>query len=303
MRTTSIGDLSTVLEFKGARSSGDDAGAINLSEGSVALAGWTAGYTDSLMNFWDGDFQFQANAPSRGVGIVSFEKEITDDFKIAVATETGVPSTTGMDARFVPITFTDPVVSVRARYEKDDFTLHTSAMLHELKRGGDNRILALLGESGSASTPGYAASIGATVPLKFIPEDDEFTFQATYAANASSYLGTKADLATLSAFAPSSAQTRGWSALASYHHVWSENWESNIFASRLQLDVMLPAGTPRAEVERFAANLIWKPVEELKVGGEIGHVDVKLSHNGVLGAFSGVSGRALVGYMFATLEF
>lgn len=76
-----------------------------------------------------------------------------------------------------------------------------------------------------------------------------------------------------------------------------------MFASRLQLDVLLPHGSPRIDVERYAANLIWKPEEGLKVGAEIGRVDVKLTPNGVLGVLNGVSGRALVGYLFATWTF
>lgn len=215
MRKTALGDLSTVFELKAEQDSSGSGGVVNLSEGTVALRGWTVGYTSSLMNFWDGDFQFSANAPSRNVGLASFEAEITDDFKIAAASETGVPSTPGMDVRFVPVTFTDPVASIRARFEKDDFTLHASAMLHELKRGGDNPILALVGQTGSATTPGWAASAGATLPMKLIHEDDDLTFQATYAANASSYLGTRADLATLAGIAPAATETRGWSALAS----------------------------------------------------------------------------------------
>jgi hypothetical protein len=303
LRQTPLGGLSTVVELKAERDSGGDAGIVNLSEGTVALRGWTAGFTDSLMNFWDGDFQFSANAPSRNVGIVSFEASVTDDVKIAVANETGVPSSTGTDVRFIPVTFADPVASIRARYDKDDLTIHASAMVHELKRGGDNPVLALVGQTGSATTPGWAASLGVTLPVKAIHEDDTFTLQGTYAANASSYLGTRADLATLSALAPAAAQTRGWSAIASYHHVWSEQFESNVFASRLQLDVPLPNGAPRADVERYAANLIWKPVDGFKTGIEVGQVDVKLAPNGILGVLNGASGRALVGYVFATWNF
>jgi hypothetical protein len=208
-----------------------------------------------------------------------------------------------MDVRFIPVTFEDPVVSARARYEKDDFEVHLSGMMHELKRGGDNPILARLGLNDSATTPGWAASAGMTVPLPQIHEDNTFTVQATYAVNSSSYLGTKADLATLSGLAPAGAQTRGWSALASYHHVWTKGWETNLFASRLRLDIELPLGRPRVEVRRYAGNLIWEPVSDFKVGAELGYVDAELAPNGVAGVFSGASGRATVGYLFATWTF
>lgn len=302
-RKTAAGNFNTVLELKAQRDSGGEAGLINMSEGAMSWAGWTIGFTDSLMNFWDGDFQFSANAPSRSVGRVSYEAGLTEDFKLSLAGETGVPSSSGMDVRFIPVTFADPVVSASALYEKDDFSLHFSGMMHELKRGGDNPVLARLGITGSATTPGWAASAGMTVSLPQIHKDDTVSLQAAYAVNSSSYLGTKADLSTLAGIAPPGAETRGWSALASYHHVWAKGWESNLFASRLRLDIELPLGRPRIDVERYAANLIWEPVSDFKVGAELGYVDIQLAANGVAGVFNGASGRALVGYLFATWTF
>jgi hypothetical protein len=300
---TAAGNVSTVLGLKASRDSGGDAGLINMSEGYVAWAGWKVGYTDSLMNFWDGDFQFSANAPSRSIGRVSYEAKVTEDLKLALASETGLPTSSGTDVRFIPVTFLDPVISARALYEKDDFSLHLSGMTHEMKSGGDNPLLALLGITGSTVTPGWAASAGMTVPLPQIHKDDEFTVQATYAVNSSPYLGTKADLSTLASLVPAGTQTRGWSALASYHHVWAKDWETNLFASRLRLDIELPLGRPRIDVERYAGNLIWEPVSDFKIGGELGYVDLQLATNGVAGAFGGASGRALVGYLFATWTF
>jgi hypothetical protein len=299
-RKTAAGNFNTVLELKAQRDSGDDAGLINMSEGYVSWAGWTVGYTDSLMNFWNGDFQFSANAPSRSVGRVSYELNATENLKVAFAGETGVPSSGGMDVRFIPVTFEDPVAAARALYEQDDFSLHLSGMMHELKRGGDNPLLARLGITGAGVTRGWAASAGVTVPLPQIHEDDEFSVQATYAVNSSSYLGTKADLSTLAGIAPPGAGTRGWSALASYHHVWTEGWETNLFASRLLLDIELPLGRPRIAVERYAGNVIWEPVNGFKVGTELGYVDIQFTPNGVVGVLNGASGRALVGYLFAT---
>ncbi len=62
-----------------------------LSEGTAALAGATVGYTDSVMNFWDGsDFQFSATAPSRTVGVVRYEHEIFENSKLGLSLESGV---------------------------------------------------------------------------------------------------------------------------------------------------------------------------------------------------------------------
>jgi hypothetical protein len=57
---------------------------------------------------------------------------------------------------------------------------------------------------------------------------------------------------------------------------------------------------PRAHrrIDRYAANLIWKPVENLQTGGELGWVDFALRTNGAAGF-----GSALVSYLFATWTF
>jgi hypothetical protein len=49
--------------------------------------------------------------------------------------------------------------------------------------------------------------------------------------------------------------------------------------------------------------VIWEPVSDFKAGVELGYVDAELAPNGVAGVFSGASGRATVGYLFATWTF
>jgi hypothetical protein len=164
-------------------------------------------------------------------------------------------------------------------------------------------VLARLGRATGSTARGWAASFGLTQPLAKISEGSEFSMQATYAVNASPYLGTVADLSSLTSLAPPSADSRGWSAVGSYHHVWSKHWESNVMASRLSLEISLPLFSPKIDTTRYAANVIWKPVEDFQVGGELGWLDVKLQPNGSIGLLSGSSGLALVGYMFMAWTF
>ena len=73
--------------------------------------------------------------------------------------------------------------------------------------------------------------------MPFIGDDDAVSMQATYAVDASPYLGTSKDLSTLASVMPFKVDTRGWSAVISYHRAWSDEWESNVFVSRLALDI------------------------------------------------------------------
>jgi hypothetical protein len=303
-RKTAAGDLTTGFEVQYEKTS-DDAGngVLTLTEGVVSWAGLKAGYTDSLMNFWSGDFQFSATAPSRTVATASYDFKFNEAWTLTVAGETGVPTTRAGASSFAPVYWDDPVIAARLRYETDDLTAQVSAMHHELQFGGDNPILARFGRGQEQRMSGWAASFGLTKPLPKISDGSEFSMQATYAVNASSYLGTTGDLSAFSALLPVPGETRGWSVVGSYHHVWSEHWEANVMASHLALDITLAHLASTADSTRYAANLIWKPVKNVQIGGELGWVDFTLRPDGAPGFFPVVSGSALVSYLFVTWTF
>lgn len=303
-RKTALGDLTTGFEVQYEKTSSDGGnGVLTLIEGIVQWAGMTAGYTDSLMNFWNGDFQFSATAPQRTVAIASYDFKLTERLKLTLAAETGVPTTPQSANEFAPISWEDPVAAARFYYETDDLTWQAAGMYHQLEVGGGGTFLARFGRGRQERLSGWAATFGLTKPTPKISEGSEFSMQATYAVNASSYLGTTGDLSSFAALIPVPGETRGWSAVGSYHHVWSEHWESNVMASHIALDMTLPHLSPAARSTRYAGNLIWKPTESLKIGGELGWVDFTLKSNGALGFFPVESGSALVGYLFVTWSF
>jgi hypothetical protein len=303
-RKTAAGDLTTGFEVKYQKTSDDTGnGTLTLTEGILTWAGVTAGYTDSLMNFWSGDFQFSATAPQRTVGVASYDFKLTESLKLTLAAETGVPTSRENPDAFAPISWDDPVAAARLYYETDDLTMQLAGMYHQLDIGGGGTFLARFGRGRQERLSGWAATFGLTKPTPKISEGSEFSMQATYAVNASAYLGTTADLSSFSGLIPVPGETRGWSVVGSYHHVWSKHWESNVMASYLALDITLPHLAPSANSTRYAANLIWKPVESLQIGGELGWVDFTLRANGALGFFPVESGSALVGYLFATWTF
>lgn len=303
-RKTAVGDLATGFEIKYQKTSDDTGnGTLTLTEGILSWADIKTGYTDSLMNFWNGDFQFSATAPQRTVAVASYDFKLTDSLNLTLAAETGVPTTQSGTDTFAPVSWDDPVAAARLYYETDELTMQVAGMYHEHTVGGGGTFLARFGRAHQERLSGWATTFGLTKPTPKISEGSEFSMQATYAVNASSYLGTTGDLSAFSALIPVPVETRGWSVVGSYHHVWSEHWETNVMASHIAIDIVLPHLTPRANSTRYAANLIWKPVESLQIGGELGWVDFTLRTNGTVGFFPIEGGSALVSYLFATWTF
>jgi hypothetical protein len=302
-RQTALGEAATAFELRWLKTSDDDSswGSVSVQELKGSLAGWTAGYTDSLMNFWDGDFQFTATAPKRRAGIFSYEREIVEDGKLAIAVESGLPTSQQAEEGIMAVDFSSPLVTARWLYETDDLTLHLSGLLRRAEFPANPRV-PFLPQTATTRT-GWAASLGMTVPLRLIGEDDEASMQATYAVDASPFLGTSADVSTLASTVPTTGSARGWSVVGSIHHVWSEHWESNLFASYLTLDAELLATRPTVRTTRFGANLYWLPIDWLKLGAEIGYMELALSHGGAIGFLTGPAGRSWVGYLSAEVTF
>jgi hypothetical protein len=91
--------------------------------------------------------------------------------------------------------------------------------------------------------------------------------------------------------------------VASFHHQWSERWETNVFASYLSLDADLISTTSTVRTTRYAANLYWRPITSLRFGVELGEVATQIDSNGPANILTGVSGQALVGYMSVRWRF
>lgn len=283
-RKTSLGDLKTGFEVQYEKTTVDSGNGIaTLIEGIVTWAGFKGGYTDSQMNFWSGDFQFSATAPQRTVGLAGYEFKLNDNWTFTLAYETGLPtSQTGL-SDFVTVYPQDPVASAKLYYEKDDVEFQLSGMVHELRIDGSHPRLALLNRAHSFVEPGWATTAGLTLPVKWGEDGSAFSMQATYAVNASSYLGTVADLSTVSSTIGVPVTTKGWSIVGSYHHVFSDHWEANVMTSYLALDIDMDRQSPSFRTNRYAANLIYKPDDKLKLGAEAGYVRADIDSGGPIG--------------------
>lgn len=301
-RETPLGEFTTSVSAEWSKATGDatSSGTFSVTGWTVGLGGLEVGYTDTLMGFWDGDLLSTANSPTRSANIISYEHELFENLKLAVSIESNLNTTPTDTGGLVDFNFSDPVYVGRGLYETDDLAVHVSGLVRRADFSA-SPLLPLFRDTATTRT-GWAASLGFKLPLEFIAEDDEFTFQATYAVDASSYLGTTTDLAIYQNTVRVVGPTRGWSAVGSFHHVFNEKFESNIFASYLALDAELLLAKPSARTFRTGINLFWKPHEKIKLGAEIGYIDMKLDTQGILGIFDGASGRATVGYLSLSAE-
>ncbi|HEY4141780.1 MAG TPA: hypothetical protein VGM57_10225 [Pseudolabrys sp.] len=304
-RQTNLGEFKTTGAAEWSKATGD-----GTSSGTVAVTGWsvglngrlgglTVGYTGTLMSFWDGDFLTTANSPGRSANTVVYEYE-TDGHTISFGLESNLPTTPQTYSGIKSFDFSDPVYTARYRYEFDDATFHLSGLVRRADFS-NSPLLPFFPDTATVRT-GWAGSAGMKLPVKFVGDDDEFSVQATYASDASSYLGISTDLVVYQHTVHSLGPTTGWSAVASYHHVWPDQFESNIFGSIVNLRADLMLAKPEARTFRSGVNLFWKPVDKVKFGVELGYVDIRLESNGVLGLFDGVGGRGWIGVFSMSAE-
>jgi hypothetical protein len=296
-RRTSLGTLTTgtTAQWQKATNDGTDTGKATVQSLYGSLAGVTVGYTSSLIDFWGGDFAFLATTPNVSVGLVSYEHAITNNLKLAVAAESGLPSSSQSADGIQGITTTSPDATARLRYTNDaNLTLHFSGLVRRAEFPAHAR-------SPAYSETGWAVNAGASAPFPFTGKYDTVSMQFDYAVNAAQTLGTVADLRQSEQYGVV-GPTRGWSVVASLHHQWTDTWESNALVSHVAVDVEAPTAKPSARSTRLAANVYWRPFDHFRIGAEIGWVRADINADGLQGLpFSKVDGVA--GFLSARLEF
>lgn len=306
VRAIALGEFKTTMSADWSKATGD-----GTQNGSGQVSGWSAGlanklgtltfgYTGTLMSFWEGDFLTTANAPGRSANTIVYEYKFDARNTLAFGFESSLPTSPDTQTGLKSIDFSDPVYTLRWRHEREEATLHLSGLVRRADFS-QSPLLPLFPDTATVRM-GWGVSAGVKLPVKFVGEDDEFNTQVTYTSDAASYLGISTDLTVYQHTIRSLSPTTGWSAVAGYHHVWSEQFESNAFASFVKVEADLLLAAPEARSLRTGINLFWKPVDHLKFGIEFGTVDMKLDPHGVRGIFNGGSGRAYIGAFSVSAE-
>jgi len=296
-RATALGTLTTgtMVQWQMATNDDTDAGRVTVQRLYGSRGGLTAGYTSSLMDFWSGDFAFLATVPNVSIGIVSYEHAITNNIKIAIAAESGLPSSSQASKGIEGLDTSSPDATARVRYTTaSNLTVHLSGLV----RRAD---FPAVGRSPAYSETGWALAAGVTTPFPVTGQRDSVSMQIDYAVNAVQVLGTVADLKQSEQYG-AIGPTKGWDAVASINHPWTETIESNALISYVAVDVDAQRAKPSARSLRLASNVYWRPFEHLRLGAEIGWVHAQINADGLTGLpFSKVDGVA--GFLSARLDY
>jgi hypothetical protein len=260
-----------------------------IDEATILIGPWTFGLDSSRFSFWTGDeFIFSTRVPARTVGLVALELPLTEAWTATLALED--PALTSA-ASTVPIPSGRQMPDAVGRlvYTQGSWTVHGAVALREIP--------------GSPVRLGRAGIIGATYEGKLFGRSGSLTAQLAGAIDGAPYIGSQLDARTVSRVLLASDASRGFSALVSGRHEWSDDFASNAYLSRYWLEVPL-AGGIRGEVriDRLAANLVWTPVEGFKAGLEssVAWARIELSGRNIP---VGLAGRQISTQVFVERSF
>lgn len=140
---------------------------------------------------------------------------------------------------------------------RGDLTLHAALAVRDVPGvGGSSRV-------------GRAGIFGATWETGLLERPLTLTAQIAGAINAAPYIGSRLDQRTVFPLLIGDVTTRGWSGVFTVGHEWTDEWSTNVYVSRYRLSVPnFGGGRGRIQIDRVAANLVWAPVDGLRLGLE-----------------------------------
>ncbi len=258
LRIETAHDLASGLRIGSAfemslRPATDQPDSMTLDEAIVTVGTMTFGLTGTFFSFWTGDeFAFSARLPGRNVGLIGWQRDLTERWNLALSVEDPTLATTA----------TIPVVKgrvpdgvARLTYTQGGLTLHMAGALRDVP--------------GSVPKLGRAGIIGATYELPILGRPGEITAQLAGAVDAPAYIGSSLDATIVSQVLTSADSSRGFSGVLAARREWTDELASNLFVSRYQLTLPLTnAAKGKLKIDRASANLVWTPVDGLKAGIE-----------------------------------
>jgi len=262
----------------------------SIDEATILVGPWTFGLDTSRFAFWTGDeFIFSARVPSRTVGIIALEMPLTESWTATLALEDPALGNTSSTA---------PVASGRRMpdaigrlvYEQGGWTVHGALALREIP--------------GTPARFGRAGILGATYEGEAFGHGWSLTAQLAGAIDGAPYLGSVLDARIVNRVLLASDATRGFSTIVSSRFEWTDELASNAYLGRYWLAVPLLANQVRGEIriDRFAANLVWTPVEGFKAGIESSVAWAKIALTGREIA-AGLAGRQISTQVFIERSF
>lgn len=267
----------------------DGASESSIDEATILVGPWTFGLDASRFSFWTGDeFIFSTRVPSRTVGIIALELPLTESWTATFALEDPSLGNTSSTAP-VPTGRQMPDAVGRLVYQAGGWTVHGALALREMP--------------GTPTRIGRAGIVGATYEGEALGHGWSLTAQLAGAIDGAPYIGSQLDARIVNRVLLASDATRGFSTVVSGRFEWTDELASNLYFSRYWLEVPL-ANQLRGEIriDRFAANLVWTPVEGFKAGIESSVAWAKIALSGREIA-AGLAGRQISTQVFIERSF
>ena len=244
--------VGTAFEMSIAPTSGQP-DTVTIDEATVTLGTMTFGLAGSRFSFWTADeFAFSARLPSRNVGLIAWERDLTERWNLALSFEDPTLATT---STIPTVNGRVPDGIARLTYANGPWTVHLASALRDVPT--------------SASGFGYAGIVGATYEIKVLDRPGSVTAQIAGAVDGAPYIGSSLDATIARQILLPADSSRGFSAVIAARREWTEAWASNVYLSRYQISVPLIAQSKgKLRIDRLAANLVWTPVEGFKAGIE-----------------------------------
>jgi hypothetical protein len=266
--------LASAFEFS-IDTSSDGGSELTMSEASVTFGAFAFGLAGSRFDFWTGDdFAFIGRIPSRTVALIGYERQLTEQLSLSLSVED-----TSADRRTVLPNRGNRVPDGVARllYEQDGLTLHGAIAVRDVPGGGSGRV-------------GRAAILGATWEKTLLERPLTLTAQIAGAVDAAPYIGSRLDQRTAFSALTGDLTTRGWSGVVAIGREWTDEWSTNTYVSRYRLSIPTSSGLAGLiQIDRVAANLVWAPVDGLRIGleGSIAWQKLDIAGNARAASLSG----------------
>lgn len=269
------------------RPGGGDPDTILVEEAVVTVGTMTFGLSSSRFSFWTGEeFAFSARLPGRNVGVIAWERDLTERWNLALSLEDPTLATTSS----IPVTNGRvPDGVARLTYTQGGLTLHMGGALRDV--------------AGSPHRLGRAGILGATYELPILGSPGEITAQIAGATDAAAYIGSSLDATVVRQVITPGDSSRGFSSVLAARREWTDELASNIFVSRYQITVPLTnAGKGKLRIDRASANLVWTPVDGFKAGleGSVAWTNVAFSSRALP---TSLGGRQLSAQLFIERSF
>ncbi len=250
-----------------------------LQRAFIEFAGMTAGRFISFFDFYGNDLNWggtlgSSRGPINGLAY-------TASFASGLSTTLSLENTTNRtvaQGNFAATGSWIPEIVGAARLDQTWGSLQLSGALHAL------RPLYTEDFTEGSTQFGWAIQGGVKFNLPVLAKGDVIWGQAAFAQGAINYLGFSRNSFRVGRlrytvsdafFANNTMQlTTGYSLTGAFSHYWTPIIQQSVFASYGQLDPTGPAASAnpmasKAGLWQIGSNLIWTPIKDLEIGGEL----------------------------------